>query len=303
MHPMSETAAAPWRTDTPYTRFIVLSDARTGSNLLVEALNAHPEIVCFRELFNLEAEIDYNVAGYDGSAPDDIALRRSDAARFITQRVFTEQPDAVRAVGFKFHYLHAFGYGGIAEAMAADSGLRIVHLVRRNKLRTLVSKKIAEETGAWMQHDAGAQRRDLLRRTLSGGEIGRLARQPSRLAERIRQIARPPRATPAAGRAAVTLTHAECEQFFWAEALQAEDYERRLFAGHPQMMTTYEELVAERERVLGEVCAFIGVTPAAVSAPTLRRQNPEPLRALIANYDELRASYADHPVVAAWFEE
>jgi hypothetical protein len=299
---MSETAAAPWRTDTPYTRFIVLSDARTGSNLLVEALSAHPEIVCFRELFNLEDEIDYNVAGYDGSSPDDVALRRSDPARFVAQRVFTEQP-AVRAVGFKFHYLHAFGYGGIAEAMSADGGLRIVHLLRRNKLRTLASKKIAEETGAWMQHDAGAQRRELLRRTLSGAEIGRLARNPLRLIERLRQIVRPPRATPAAGRAAVRLTHEECEQFFWAEALQAEDYEKRVFAGHPQMTTTYEELVAERERVLGEVCAFLGVKPAPVSAPTLRRQNPEPLRDLIANYDELRASYADHPVIAAWFEE
>ena len=35
-----------------YVRFIILSAARTGSNVLASYLNSSEQIVCFRELFN-----------------------------------------------------------------------------------------------------------------------------------------------------------------------------------------------------------------------------------------------------------
>ena len=49
------------------TRFLVVCGPRTGSNMLCSALNSHPRIVCFREVFNFMYEdvIDYYVEGYD----------------------------------------------------------------------------------------------------------------------------------------------------------------------------------------------------------------------------------------------
>src|SRR3990170_2629997 len=67
-----------------YVRFIVLGDARTGSYMLVQALDSHPNITCFSELFYWQLDyVDFNVAAYDNNSPEDRALRDQDFERFL----------------------------------------------------------------------------------------------------------------------------------------------------------------------------------------------------------------------------
>jgi hypothetical protein len=80
--------------------------------------------------------------------------------------------------------------------------------------------------------------------------------------------------------AAELRAHAERNAAYYAAL------ERRLVAaGKPWIEVTYERLgeTAELERVL----AFLGVSRAPLAGAT-RRQHPQPLRALIANFAELR---------------
>jgi hypothetical protein len=59
----------------------------------------------------------------------------------------------------------------------------------------------------------------------------------------------------------------------------------------------YEDLVDRREDVLREVQSFLGIEPRPLTV-TLRKQNPEPLRELVENYDELYAAFKDTPEAA-----
>lgn len=59
----------------------------------------------------------------------------------------------------------------------------------------------------------------------------------------------------------------------------------------------YEDLVEQRQDVLRKTQSFLGVAPTPLSV-TLRKQNPEPLRQLIANYDELYEAFKDAPEAA-----
>ncbi len=52
-----------------YVRFVITGDARTGSNMLVHALNTNPAIRCFREIFHYWMNhVDYYVDGYDSQS-------------------------------------------------------------------------------------------------------------------------------------------------------------------------------------------------------------------------------------------
>ena len=58
------------------------------------------------------------------------------------------------------------------------------------------------------------------------------------------------------------------------------------------MTVYYEDLVADRKAALHELQVFLGLRPRSLPVAT-RQQNPEPLRELIANYDELREAFGD----------
>jgi hypothetical protein len=62
----------------------------------------------------------------------------------------------------------------------------------------------------------------------------------------------------------------------------------------------YEDLVA-RPELFDDVQSFLGIDHAPLPVAS-RRQNPEPLRDLLSNYDELRAAFVGTEY-AGFFEE
>ena len=100
-------------------------------------------------------------------------------------------------------------------------------------------------------------------------------------------------------RAPATLSEGECRDFF-AEIERDSAHYGHLFREHPRLTLFYEELVKERKRAFNEAQSFLGVKPRGLGIIT-RRQNPEPLRELIANHDELYEAFKD-TAEAAFFD-
>ena len=142
-----------------YTQFIILCRSRTGSNYLATHLASHRNIKMYGELF----------------LPNSLArdYRRIRApVRYLEREVFSSYPADIRAVGFKQMYQWAGNeLGGIYnEALEFFSErerrcletiwlylkkrerLKVIHLKRRNILRSMVSHKIAMINKKWRLH-------------------------------------------------------------------------------------------------------------------------------------------------------
>lgn len=279
---------------TAYTRFIIRAGARTGSTMLVRALNSHPRVRCFGELFNAEVDfVPFEVEGYDNFSARDRSRRDAKPGSFLRERVFCEQPAPIRAVGFKLLYAQNWRFPGLIERLAEDEALRVLHLRRRNLLRALVSWKIAEASDVWV-----APREASIAAALTRPNALRALRHPLRagaaLLRRLRLMSSLSNSRPR-----VTLAQDECASMFrYVRAHEARSDE--VFRGHASMTLFYEDLV-ERVELFDEVQSFLGVERASI-APAPRRQNPQPLRELLANYDELRAAFRGTEY-AAFFEE
>lgn len=98
-------------------KFIVLTRSRTGSNLLVSMLNSHPDVRCGGEEL------------------------RSLNGRQVSEAIETSFPirQALKASGFKIFYYHPLddSSGAVWDTLSAMRELRVLHLMRRNILRTL----------------------------------------------------------------------------------------------------------------------------------------------------------------------
>jgi LPS sulfotransferase NodH len=135
---------------TKYTRFIILGRSRTGSNLLRHLLNEHSQVKVYSELFRNENEIDWGfpeISGWNGS----LSLYQKDPVKFLEKKVFGKYPRSISAVGFKLFYYHAQTgqLKTLWDYFKDRTEIRIVHLKRKNILRTHLSRKKADITGAW----------------------------------------------------------------------------------------------------------------------------------------------------------
>lgn len=213
-----------------FKRFIVLSRSRTGSNLLVSYLSNHPNIAVSGEIF----------AKLNGRKAED-----------VLSDTFSEQPFFVKARGFKIFYYHPLDDIGVGiwDALVDMPDLHIIHLKRRNILRTVVSRRIAGLNDAWSS-----------------------TRQPDTN-----------RAT------SVSFTPDELNELL-AETRDWESKGDEMFHNHQKLEICYEDLTDEPKRSFGKIARFLGVK-ASVPKTRLKKQNPQRLRDLVRNYDELKAAF------------
>jgi LPS sulfotransferase NodH len=132
-----------------YTRFIVLGRPRTGSTFLRSALNNHRELFTFGELFRHD-QISWE-PHLGRPAPRVIDYYSNHPVEFVENRVYRSYPAHIRAVGFKIFYHHAHKEFNepIWSYLYANPHIRVVHIERRNLLKTYVSHKLAFLTGTW----------------------------------------------------------------------------------------------------------------------------------------------------------
>jgi LPS sulfotransferase NodH len=138
-------------------RFVIIGNARTGSNYLLDGLRTSPSVRAYHEIF----------AAHNRKVGQDFEK--------ILSTVYQYESRVTQVVGFKVFYNH------LDEAewkkFLASEDLQLIHLTRRNRLRTVISLEIAFKTGRW---------------TKSGNSQGpkekRVTLDPSKLVERIEKI-------------------------------------------------------------------------------------------------------------------
>ncbi|MEO1701528.1 MAG: sulfotransferase [Pseudomonadota bacterium] len=110
--------------------FVVVTRDRTGSNMLMQALDSHPQLAAEYEIFGR----------LEGRREED-----------VLHRAYARQPFYIRAKGFKIFYYHPQDKTNskVWELLASIDSLHVIHLRRRNILHALVSSRVAYKSGIY----------------------------------------------------------------------------------------------------------------------------------------------------------
>lgn len=124
-----------WEKHRKYTRFIIISQPRVGSTLLLSYLNNHPQVIVKGEIVR-EKKLN-------------LKYRNISIVDFLEDTVYKKYHKSIKAVGFKYFYEHQSLEPELLNYIIAHNDIKIIHLKRRDLLRTYVSNKISEKTGVW----------------------------------------------------------------------------------------------------------------------------------------------------------
>lgn len=216
-----------------YRKFIVLTQGRSGSNMLISMLNSHPKVHAKGELFH--------------------RLYGQPAERVLT-KIYGTHPAQIQAVGFKIFYYHPLDepVTRVWDLLTQIEDLHVIHLKRRNLLRLVLSKKIAEQTDSWVNRDGS----------------------PEKIAVHQKQV---------------TFSVQELETEF-SEIHEVQRRFGGLFQTDRMITSYYEEIAANPTMEMRRITDLLGLEPSTTKA-TVKRQNPERLPSLILNYHELKRAF------------
>ncbi len=219
--------------DRNYKKFVIISDSRTGSTLLMHLLNLHPQIITFGEEFK-----------YLGDS----------SCSQVWNYIFRKRPGKINWVGFKLFYNHPVKVDDqeVWDFLEADRDIVIIHLTRKNLLRSYTSKQIGLKTKKWTEN--------VKRPHIINGEEKK-----------------------------VILDFDECVKNFESIDGFIGRTEKR-FKDHKIISVVYEELNKDMQSTIDPIYKELGVTDYKVTT-NMKRQNPEPLQELVINYFEIKERF------------
>ena len=237
-----------------YKKFIILGTGRTGSNMLMSALQAHPQVVIYGEIFN-NARHDRigSINRYPSYIKHQKALkiRKEQPIDFLDNHIFRIYPKSTEAVGFKFFYWHCHEHHWkcVWDHLKSMQDLKIIHIKRKNRLDTFLSLKLAQNNKQWSQKQINDEKNQI----------------------------------------AVTLDFDECLRSFndWEEK---EVFYDHYFAGHPMLEVFYEHLCEEYDQKIYDIVDFLGLTPLYLKPATLKQARDSKDK-VITNYFELKEKF------------
>lgn len=247
-HPVRPPAGRP-------TPFVLVSTRRSGSTWTADMLGSHPDVTCYGDIFS--------VTGSSGEPPlrtnlpwffDTLGRSRRFAwARGIkgwryANRVFQGE-GAERAVGCKMGYGQFRVVPWLAVYVAVKR-VRIVHLVRRNKLDHILSIDSARARGRYHAY-VGEKAESPQTRLDAGTLVKRLDREEYRVRRQRRILA-------------------------WLRV--------------PVLEVGYEELLQQPQRYAEVLSFLGVDASASDLRSRLQKWNRKSFRESIANYDEVRAA-------------
>ncbi|MDS9468647.1 sulfotransferase [Paracoccus sp. MBLB3053] len=124
-------------------KFVILSDSRSGTSLLSETLNSHPQIVCHGEVFHPTPRGHIKIREEERTLDQLVALREQDPVSFM--RLVYDRPGA-QAVGFKMWRNQ--NSEECDRLMADDSVAKIIY-ERTNILARFASSRLVKATGIY----------------------------------------------------------------------------------------------------------------------------------------------------------
>jgi LPS sulfotransferase NodH len=240
------------------SRFVIIAAPRTGSNLLCTLLNSHPEVLCHHELFNPQGIYTALTLRDRPPALGTIEDRDRDPLAFLARAWQTGA--GFGCIGFKW----TRGQNEtVLRAVVEDPDVKKIVLRRRNRIKTFISEKIAQQTQQWEVYDEHDLSRPRPRVSVDDTEL---------------------------------LNHISANDRFYDDLGSLLDR-----TDQPRVDVCYESVFspAEQSRLL----QFLGVkdTLRPLVAASVK-QNPTDLRELIANFGELTASLEDWDLRAELFD-
>ncbi|MBI2993849.1 MAG: sulfotransferase [Gammaproteobacteria bacterium] len=257
---------------TKRINFAIIAPARSGSTMLIHALNSHPAICCHSEVFGR-----YRVSGFSPKArqavlPESdnmekeaywdflLRLREQCHPAFLRDCIYSAKI-AKRAVGFKILYTQFLDlhFADLAASLSEDMDIKIVYLRRRNMFRRHLSEQI------------------FMDRRLKEGS-----------------------AEPAPG---TTRVNIDLDRFV-QDVRNHEAALRRIQAaleGHKNMTVFYEDLVHNKAQTVSALLAYLAVTPRDLVFRT-EKVSSDDLESMITNLSEVRNRVKD-PKYAPYLAE
>lgn len=124
-------------------KFVILSDSRSGTSLLSETLNSHPEIVCHGEVFHPTPAGHIKISQDEASIDELVELRENDSDAFM--ETIYNRPDA-RIVGFK---MWRNQNAEVCDEIMADESIAKIIYERTNILARFASSRLVKATGIY----------------------------------------------------------------------------------------------------------------------------------------------------------
>jgi LPS sulfotransferase NodH len=223
-----------------YVKFAILTEGRTGSTMLHTCLQQHANILSHSEVFNL---------GLFTADPKRTEAIKRDPVEYLYTYVFVDYARVTRAVGFKMLYSQcpSLDCQGFLQRII-DTGVRIIHLQRRNVLAMYVSGLVAQDENRW--HIFGGEHAEHLERQ------------------------------------SIIVSHDEYIGFVTRYITEVKRWDRFL-RNVSHLDVYYEDLTADMDRELGRIGKFLGVRFKKGIRPLTKKRITQPLSEIVANYAEL----------------
>lgn len=247
-----------------YQKFIVLTRARSGSNLIGDLLGSSSQILLSGEIFqNRNRRIIWNhwQPKYYKSQ-EVLDLRGKDPIQFLEEAVFRPYPRRIKAVGFKLFYSHAVEpeWQPVWDYLKEDRSIKVIHLQRRNILKSHLSKAFASKNKCHIERQRPFQK--------------------LRVSADIDPI---------------ELSYEACKEDF-ERTVNWQKEARSFFAQHDVKEVIYEDFVRNWDNTLNDLQAFLGATP-EVLRTSMVKQSSKPMSDSISNYWELKEKFQGTPWV------
>mmetsp|Transcript_21272 Transcript_21272/g.59137 ORF Transcript_21272/g.59137 Transcript_21272/m.59137 type:complete len:295 (-) Transcript_21272:179-1063(-) len=237
--------------DPAEVRFIVIAEPRTGSTLLVDSLDEHPEILAHREVLRFD---NWDLHAFRDSVKQQFQaamslrelkhiqshLKRN--ATFYINHIF-DVNDGRKAVGFKMFHWHLRWMEALK--VLKDPGVKKIVLYRKSLLAKITSHQVAGATG---------------------GFHGRITHDHIKL-----DVER------AVESAEATLTWFACVR----DAIADQEY----------AVVAYEDLDQNFQSAMHRLTDFLGVSPNFKFHEALQKQAVQPPEETAKNADEVTAEF------------
>ncbi len=237
--------------------FIIVGMPRTGSTLLLRALQQHPDIQAYSELFHwLEAErmAAYHVIHFK-SAAIGFDSGTGNALEFLREWVWGQTNAHFKAVGFKIFAEHAVENSSpdfFQSLLREFPGLHVIHIQRPNYLDVFVSWLMAQQTGEWFIPSDGVSAK--------------------------------------ASDKTISPAPDEADAFF-AKMESADRFFADTFSGGSYLPIFYEDLSRNLQETCGQVFQFLGVGASPVT-PLIKKQIERGIPEIIRNYRQLSEHFS-----------
>ncbi len=244
------------------SRFIVASKQRSGTGFLETLLNAHPNIFCTGELLLPDRGDSFPRLWLEAIRKEDKYLVHKHAANLFRQyfnRFYAAHDEP--HVGYDIKY-DQFNTLAKLEDLLAEYSVKMIHLIRRNYLKTYISLLVNIE-----KQSRGRKAHDLKKYDPIRIRINTDERLHNELAKRKREIE------------------------YFAEFLPKHFETLTLY--YEDFFDNSEESQTMKPEVLHSIFSFLGEGRERYDLESpIRKTNPSRIEDIIVNYDELVSSLA-----------